>query len=52
MNKIDKIRILLTVNNMKLNDLVDFVKSGDISVEEMVENGLLGRKSKKGFFEY
>jgi len=40
MNKLEKLRILLTVNSMKLNDLVDFVKSGDISVEEMIENGL------------
>jgi len=40
MDKRVKLSILLTINNMKLNDLVDFVKSGDISLEEMIDNGL------------
>lgn len=40
MKKLEKLQILLTINKMNLNDLIDFVKSGDILVEEMVENGL------------
>jgi hypothetical protein len=40
MDKRVKLSILLTINNMKLNDLIDFVKLGDISLEEMIDNGL------------
>ena len=41
MDKITKLQILLTINQMKLNELMEFIQSGDITFDEMIANGLL-----------
>lgn len=40
MDKITKLQILLTINNMKVDDLFDFIQSGDITLDEMISNKL------------
>jgi hypothetical protein len=42
MDKLTKIHILLTINQIKLEQLEEFIKSGDISLDEMIANNLNG----------
>jgi len=40
MDKITKLQILLAINQMKVSDLIGFIQSGDITIDEMYANGL------------
>ena len=42
MDKLTKMRILLTINQLKLEQLEEFIKSGDITLDEMIANNLNG----------
>jgi hypothetical protein len=54
MDKLTKQQLLISINDLPESDLISFVESGDISIQEMAENGLESRKlrSLKSHFEH
>lgn len=52
MNKLDKLQILTSINEIPLSTLKSFIEKGDISLEEMKENNLDANKIKELQFSF